>query len=488
MFINNKNICFTALAEVLRIKIIEPHILSEMSSQFTSTMTEIDKSKPVKLFYVHYIDYNKRLDEWVTIDRMNIEKIQAPPSTNTGSHAGLHGSSSSAHLAQNSPMNHNKSKKELAGLANNTNNNSSMNKLNDGTPDDSTRRKKRKLSPQLSRSKSQVSLQSSSTNSNTDVLANKKDASNLIKNESNIGVDFKLEGDDSMSAPLGKASNTQTTPSSSTEIQIETDITSADMESAEKNNADIEKNLTTTAAASSSGPRITGSMVQTPHEDVLTRIKNIQNIFLGCHLIEPWYFAPYPQELANYPVIYICEYCLKFMKSVRCLERHRTKCKLFHPPGNEIYRKHPLSFFEVDGRKNKTYTQNLCLLAKLFLDHKFLHYDTDAFLFYILTEYDSKGFHIVGYFSKEKESIDDYNVACILTLPPFQRLGYGKVLIEFSYELSKIEAKTGTPEKPLSDLGLLCYRRYWSMTILDILVNLLHKKDSEVERPQISIQ
>ena len=230
------------------------------------------------------------------------------------------------------------------------------------------------------------------------------------------------------------------------------------------------------APAAPSGPRITGSMVQTAHEDVVTRIKNIQSIFLGCHLIEPWYFSPYPQELSNCPIVYICEYCLKYMKSVRCLERHRQKCKLCHPPGNEIYRKHPLSFFEVDGRKNKTYTQNLCLLAKLFLDHKFLHYDTDAFLFYILTEYDAKGFHIVGYFSKEKESSEDYNVACILTLPPYQRVGYGKVLIEFSYELSKIEAKTGTPEKPLSDLGLLCYRRYWSMTILDVLINMIQNK------------
>lgn len=42
------------------------------------------------------------------------------------------------------------------------------------------------------------------------------------------------------------------------------------------------------------------------------------------------------------------------------------------------------------------------------------------------------GFHIVGYFSKEKESTEDYNVACILTMPPYQRKGYGKLLIEFS--------------------------------------------------------
>lgn len=33
---------------------------------------------------------------------------------------------------------------------------------------------------------------------------------------------------------------------------------------------------------------------------------------------------------------------------------------------------------------------------------------------------------------QEKESSEDYNVACILTLPPYQRKGFGKLLIEFS--------------------------------------------------------
>jgi hypothetical protein len=89
----------------------------------------------------------------------------------------------------------------------------------------------------------------------------------------------------------------------------------------------------------------------------------------------------------------------------------------------------------------QVYCQNLCLLAKLFLDHKTLYYDVDPFMFYVLCEVDSAGAHIVGYFSKEKMSPEDYNLACILTFPPFQRKGYGKFLISFSYELSKAEAK-----------------------------------------------
>ena len=46
------------------------------------------------------------------------------------------------------------------------------------------------------------------------------------------------------------------------------------------------------------------------------------------------------------------------------------------------------------------YCQNLCLLAKLFLDHKTLYYDVEPFLFYIMTEVDHHGCHMVGYFSK----------------------------------------------------------------------------------------
>ena len=41
------------------------------------------------------------------------------------------------------------------------------------------------------------------------------------------------------------------------------------------------------------------------------------------------------------------------------------------------------------------------------------------------------------YFSKEKVSSEEYNLACLLTLPPYQRKGYGRFLISFSYELSR---------------------------------------------------
>ena len=114
-------------------------------------------------------------------------------------------------------------------------------------------------------------------------------------------------------------------------------------------------------------------------------------IELGKHRIKPWYFSPYPevhtdcilshhisslsQDVVKSPIVYLCEFCLHWNKCLPSFRRHRVrhiilishytyvskidmsrlqeKCSLRHPPGNEIYRKDHIAFFELDGRKNR---------------------------------------------------------------------------------------------------------------------------------------
>lgn len=140
---------------------------------------------------------------------------------------------------------------------------------------------------------------------------------------------------------------------------------------------------------------------QREHE-AATRVKNINTVVLGKWEMQTWYYSPFPREYAGCATLFFCEYDLHFMKRREALQRYLKRCEIMHPPGDEIYRCDHISVFEVDGARARSFCQNLCLLAKLFLDHKTLYYDVDPFLFYVMTEWDENGCHPVGYFSKEK--------------------------------------------------------------------------------------
>ncbi|KAG0196782.1 K(lysine) acetyltransferase [Mortierella sp. GBA30] len=207
---------------------------------------------------------------------------------------------------------------------------------------------------------------------------------------------------------------------------------------------------------------------QDPHDEEVPQVRNVEWILYAGYDIATWYYSPFPEEYEECPRLFICEYCLKYIRQVESFITHNSSCKRKKPPGMVVYSKGANKIYKVDGGINKLYCQNLSLLAKLFLDNKTLYFDVHGFQFFVLTETRSsdRADVPVGFFSKEIVSYDGYNLACILVLPPFQRKSYGKMLIEFSYELTKIEGKVGSPEKPLSDLGKLGYVSYWITAIL----------------------
>ncbi|CAG8722531.1 7619_t:CDS:2, partial [Dentiscutata heterogama] len=136
------------------------------------------------------------------------------------------------------------------------------------------------------------------------------------------------------------------------------------------------------------------------HQAFATSDPTLEAIRFGEWEIEPWCASSYEMEYIANSLVYVCEFCLKYMRSEFIADRHKMKCPVRHPPGDEIYRDGPISIFEVDGRKNKIYCQNLCLFAKMFIAHKTLFFDVEPFLFYVMTEANDTGCHFVGYFSK----------------------------------------------------------------------------------------
>jgi GNAT superfamily N-acetyltransferase len=124
------------------------------------------------------------------------------------------------------------------------------------------------------------------------------------------------------------------------------------------------------------------------------------------------------------------------------------------------------------------FCQNLSLFAKLFLDNKSVFFDVSGFNYFLLvyvppstasstssSQSLQKHPQIVGFFSKEKQSWDNNNLACILIFPPWQKKSLGSLLMGVSYEIARREGILGGPEKPISDLGKKGYKRFWGAEI-----------------------
>lgn len=133
--------------------------------------------------------------------------------------------------------------------------------------------------------------------------------------------------------------------------------------------------------------------------------------------MEVWYFTPLPKEFHT-KCLYVCDFCLHFCTNKRELARHTEKCTVRSPPGDEIYREGDIAFFEVNGSTEETYCENLSYISRMYLDHKNLQISIQVFFFYVLCEVKEDGFHLVGYFSKEKvRGASDNNLSCILVMP-----------------------------------------------------------------------
>lgn len=221
--------------------------------------------------------------------------------------------------------------------------------------------------------------------------------------------------------------------------------------------------------------------------------RNVKHVVLGELLFPTWYQSIYPEDLVSKDTdrLYVCRWCFRYSCDVDAYATHTRVCpNRTTPPGTKVYEQGGYAVWELDGEDHKLYAQNLSLFAKLFLDHKSVFFDVVSFLYYLLTftdPADPDNYYILGFFSKEKLSWDANNLACILVFPPYQHKQLGKLLMGVSYKLSSWEQDGGLiggPEKPLSEMGLRSYSRFWEERIArHILRRGSDSEATEEEKP-----
>jgi hypothetical protein len=92
----------------------------------------------------------------------------------------------------------------------------------------------------------------------------------------------------------------------------------------------------------------TEAALEKEHEE-RTKVKNIDMVQIGAYQLDTWYYSPYPDEVSKHAArllpalltrlswlacflqyrslnkLYICEFCLKYMKKLKTLEAHKAR-------------------------------------------------------------------------------------------------------------------------------------------------------------------
>ncbi|KFD71376.1 hypothetical protein M514_07142 [Trichuris suis] len=209
------------------------------------------------------------------------------------------------------------------------------------------------------------------------------------------------------------------------------------------------------------------------------------NIIMSCCVFQTTLHSNFPQQFLAYENLFVCDNCFRRYVHLDELLVHEAECELRDsPPGTIVYKEDEIEIYQVANDDSATFCRNLCLFAKLLIECKTAVDGLHSFFFYVLIKRTTTGRKTwlpIGYFSKPRgdryiDTLPSINLSCLLVMPLFMRKGYGRLLIDFSYYISRLRNLPGTPERPFSYSGVSAYRHYWS----DVICQYLETEDGEL--------
>eukprot|EP01147_Barroeca_monosierra_P004299 gene4299-6610_t len=198
-------------------------------------------------------------------------------------------------------------------------------------------------------------------------------------------------------------------------------------------------------------------------------------IQIGKYRLEPW-----SHRFEAAAPVYVCAKCLARYNTQKQLRQHANICFVKEPPGKCIFRSKAFDIYQVDGFLGRRFARALTWLTTAFITDKLLSVDVTRFEYFVLREENK---FVAAYFSRQKNCPIENNLSCIAVFPQYQRQGYGKILVDLSYEISLRDGRIGTPERPLSLHGRKLYHSVWRTRLMRAMSE---QKSSQVTLKSLS--
>jgi hypothetical protein len=275
-------------------------------------------------YYVHYRDFNRRMDEWIGMDR-----IASPPSVGNAKARAL------KKLEEREKRKQARLEERNAELTETV------------------------LAPRASRRRSNATtpVNNNNNNANGEALS--------METITNTASTSPESGSPRMTRRLRRKSTFGDDDGSQQDMAnwspLETTTTAAQQE--DEDIKEVLKIATSTAKQTKVGEHVIATIPAREldehegmdeaslreHEEV-TKVKNCAFLELGEYQMETWYFSPLPKELLSeqgfVEILYVCEFSFRMFARKKELLRFQARelpKNRRHPPGNEIYRNGNLS-------------------------------------------------------------------------------------------------------------------------------------------------